>query len=89
MKRTTDIEVPDVEEERERTERRMLNRAQEIAKRLAPVGSGLLRANIQTSDHSIFNTVPYAPLVHDGTADQMPRPYLRQAIVRALNEESR
>lgn len=89
MRRTTEIQLPDEKEEKKRIEARMLNRAEEIAKRLVPVESGLLRANIQTSESSIFNTVPYAPLVHDGTTDLMPRPYLRQAIVRALNEESR
>jgi hypothetical protein len=88
-RRTSKIELPNPQKIVEETEDRLTRRTEEIAKRLAPIESGRLRADIQRQGGSVFNTVEYAPFVHDGTAERAPQPYLRQAAKRALDEESR
>lgn len=74
----------DPQKERQNLEQEMLQYAKREAERLAPVDTGRLRADIQIGEDGLYNTVPYASYVHDGTIDQMPRPYLRDALIRAL-----
>jgi len=74
----------DPKKEQEKLEQEMLDYAKREAERLAPVDTGRLRADIKVGDDGLYNTVEYAPYVHDGTIDQMPRPYLRDALIRAL-----
>jgi len=74
----------DPKAEQEKLEDEMLDYAKREAERLAPVDTGRLRADIKVSEDGLYNTVPYASYVHDGTIDQMPQPYLRDAMIRAL-----
>jgi HK97 gp10 family phage protein len=64
----------------------ILPQIESSAKREAPVRTGRLRSDIRTSfdrgklQGKVFNTVTYAPYVHEGTKRMKARPYLRTAI---------
>lgn len=56
------------------------------AKRLAPVDTGQLQNDIQYDENSVYNTVPYAPFVHDGTANNMGERYIERAMIQIRDE---
>lgn len=86
------VTIPDIEfdpvEKREKILDESTEEAFLIAKRRAPVDTGRLQNDIQKQGHSIYNTVPYAPFVHDGTAYQLPRKYIENAMIEVANRKS-
>ena len=87
-----DISIPDIEfdpvQEREKILGESTEEAFLIARKRAPVDTGRLQGDIQKEGHSIYNTVPYAPIVHDGTAYQLPRRYIENAMIEVADRKS-
>lgn len=72
----------DIDKEVKNTLQTAAQNALPYAKDNAPVDSGTLRDSIEVDDTSVFSTVDYAPLVHDGTAYQRGVPFIKRAVNR-------
>lgn len=78
----------EIEEYIDKTMTEIVNETQQNAKRKVPVESGTLKDDIQSehsnNNYSVFNTVDYAPFVHQGTSIQAAQPYLRNAAIETI-----
>jgi len=81
-----EFDISELEDEIDNTIKNATREAAILAKRLAPVDTGRLSNDIQYDENSVYNTVPYAPFVHDGTANTMGERYIERAIIQIRNE---
>lgn len=81
-----DFDISELEDEINNIIGKATRDAARRARSLAPVDTGRLQNDIQFDQNSVFNTVPYAPFVHDGTANKMGERYIERAMIQIRDE---